>query len=87
MEIKDCKYRLPCNWCDKYNRRCEAIESAFEIEKLKQECMHEDFECKLEKTPYYNGKGYTYYIEKKKCRKCGTINERMFTMEEEAFKT
>lgn len=27
--LQDCKYRLPCNWCDKYDRMCEAV--LFEI--------------------------------------------------------
>lgn len=22
--LRDCKYRLPCAWCDKYDRPCEA---------------------------------------------------------------
>lgn len=41
MELKECKYRLPCNWCDKYDRRCEHIE--FEIAKMnyREECEHD----------------------------------------------
>ena len=37
--VQECKYRLPCNWCDKYNRPCEAIE--YEVFNLEQECDHE----------------------------------------------
>ena len=33
--LQDCKYRLPCNWCDKYNRMCEAV--LFEIHKQQEE--------------------------------------------------
>lgn len=40
MELKECKYRLPCGWCDKYNRRCECIE--FEIAKLEYEKLHNE---------------------------------------------
>lgn len=24
--MKECKYRLPCNWCDKLNKYCDMIE-------------------------------------------------------------
>lgn len=23
IEMKECKYRLPCNWCDKFNKYCD----------------------------------------------------------------
>lgn len=23
--MKECKYRLPCNWCDKFNKKCEKV--------------------------------------------------------------
>lgn len=22
---EECKYRLPCNWCDKYDRECDVV--------------------------------------------------------------
>lgn len=43
--MKDCRYRLPCNWCDKHNRMCDEV--LFEIHKQEQEntelkeCEHE----------------------------------------------
>ena len=24
--MKDCKYRLPCNWCDRLNKYCDMVE-------------------------------------------------------------
>lgn len=24
--MKECKYRLPCNWCDKFNKLCDMTE-------------------------------------------------------------
>lgn len=24
--MKECKYRLPCNWCDKHNKYCDMVE-------------------------------------------------------------
>lgn len=24
--MKDCKYRLPCDWCDKFNKKCEEVD-------------------------------------------------------------
>lgn len=33
--LQECKYRLPCNWCDKCDRMCEAVQ--YEILKQQQE--------------------------------------------------
>ena len=33
--LQECKYRLPCNWCDKYDKLCDAV--LFEIYKQEQE--------------------------------------------------
>lgn len=39
--VKDCKYRLPCNWCDKYDRMCEAVLLEIYIqEQEKNKCEH-----------------------------------------------
>lgn len=35
MELKECKYRLPCSWCDKFDRPCDLRCGA------KKECEHE----------------------------------------------
>ena len=24
--MKECKYRLPCDWCDKFNKKCKEID-------------------------------------------------------------
>lgn len=24
--MKECKYRLPCDWCDKFNKKCEKVD-------------------------------------------------------------
>ena len=24
--MKECKYRLPCDWCDKFNKKCEEVD-------------------------------------------------------------
>lgn len=34
--LQNCKYRLPCNWCDKYDRMCEAVLFEIEQDKLYQ---------------------------------------------------
>ena len=36
--MQECKYRLPCNWCDKYDRMCEAVLIEIELEKQKNNC-------------------------------------------------
>ena len=44
--LQDCKYRLPCAWCDKYNRLCEAV--LFEIHKEEQEKNKKPEKCNHE---------------------------------------
>lgn len=67
--LRDCKYRLPCAWCDKYDRPCEAVEYELlkqqeEItKKLKsEECEHEwKYEGQLGNRHHY------------RCVKCDTL--------------
>jgi len=67
--MKDCKYRLPCNWCDKYDRMCEAvlleiyIQEKEENEKQK-ECEHE---WELTGSTVTSNDVINYYT----CFKCG----------------
>ena len=70
-KLKDCKYRLPCNWCDKYDRMCEAI--LFKIHKFEQEqeknampkeCEHEWYQYVLD----YDGERV---LIAHVCSKCG----------------
>lgn len=85
MKVKDCKYRLPCNWCDKYDRRCEAV--LLEIYKQEQdknvgkpeskECEHDWTLKAFEPTNYTNEIGKRYYNEKYVCTKCGKEEYRM----------
>ena len=44
--LQNCKYRLPCNWCDKYDRMCEAV--LLEIYKEEQERNAKQKECEHE---------------------------------------
>ena len=41
--IRDCKYRLPCAWCDKYDRPCEAVQ--YEVAKQEQEKNSNVIKC------------------------------------------
>lgn len=41
--LQDCKYRLPCAWCDKYDRQCLAV--IYEVEKREQEKNLKPTEC------------------------------------------
>lgn len=75
MKAKDCQYRLPCNWCDKYDRQCEHIE--FLIAKENYEEMmnkqREQEKCECDHDYRYVGQicgsksVYRLYI----CCKCG----------------
>jgi hypothetical protein len=24
--VRECKYRLPCDWCDKFNKKCDEVD-------------------------------------------------------------
>ena len=39
--IKDCKYRLPCGWCDRQNKMCqfEAKSESITIDKLPEDSL------------------------------------------------
>lgn len=58
--MKDCKYRLPCNWCDRLNKYCDMVEP------IEFKCDHD---WVLYKTVSHTG-GVDYH---KRCRKCGTM--------------
>ena len=80
--IKDCKYRLPCGWCDRQNKICqfEAHTEAVYIDKLPKEvltteydlsnkpCIEHEWECSGADTG-----GWTYT-----CRKCGATKRESF---------
>lgn len=35
---EECKYRLPCNWCDKHDRQCDVV--LFELEFKESKYRH-----------------------------------------------
>lgn len=69
--VQDCKYRLPCAWCDKYDRPCQAVE--YEIARQEREknlipikCDHNwNFRQTVTTT---GGTDYHY-----RCSKCGAL--------------
>lgn len=62
--MKECKYRLPCNWCDRLNKYCDMVEPVTIVNTIK--CEHEwGFYKSIEDT----GGRRTYY----RCYKCGAI--------------
>lgn len=62
--LQNCKYRLPCAWCDKYDRPCEAVKG--EIQKMQKECEHNwVFYQSITTT---GGQDVTYH-----CSKCGAV--------------
>ena len=67
--LRDCKYRLPCNWCDKYDRMCEAVLLELEKEKIKRQekCEHDWVLWSTIKSGFKNINDTKIYI----CAKCG----------------
>lgn len=79
--IKDCKYRLPCGWCDRKNEICqfeaqaEAITidipeevATAEYELSNKLCIEHKWECSGADTA-----GWSYT-----CRKCGATKRESF---------
>ena len=74
MKEQPCKYRLPCGWCDKYDRRCEHIEALIAEADWEKEhgCEHD---WVLWSTTENNLKLFSYtniYV----CTKCGKTDIR-----------
>lgn len=44
--MRDCKYRLPCNWCDKYDRMCETVLLEIYKQEQKENVGYPETECK-----------------------------------------
>lgn len=72
MKERYCKYRLPCGWCDKYDRRCEYVEALIAEAEWKNTMKHEcEHECEHEWYQYIidfdKERKYIAHI----CSKCG----------------
>ena len=59
--MKECKYRLPCNWCDRLNKYCDMVEP---IVIKSNECNHTWI---YDKSMINTGGRIDYYH----CFKCG----------------
>lgn len=65
--MKECKYRLPCNYCDKYDRVCDVVE--FEINNMTMgNCKHDWLKTKRVTID-------NVVFETHKCRRCGVEQE------------
>lgn len=69
--LQECKYRLPCNWCDKYDRMCEAV--LFEIFKEEQERNRKPEECEHECEHEWRYEGQLGNRHHYTCIKCNTL--------------
>ena len=72
-----CKYLLPCGVCDKYDKRCDVVETEVELceAQLKQGCKHD---WKVDKViTFPPGKTSNAYRHiRRVCRKCGSFDFR-----------
>lgn len=68
IEMKECKYRLPCNWCDKFNKFCDMSEPIKIELPNANKCDHD---WKVEHTYMFpSDNAEPYYVTKYVCRKC-----------------
>lgn len=66
--MKECKYKLPCNWCDKFNKYCDMTEPIKIELPDPNKCDHDWKVENIYMFPSNNGE--PYYIAKHVCRKC-----------------
>ena len=67
--MEDCKYKLPCNWCDKHNKYCDMVEP-IEIGAPITEHKHNWVTEKAEAVTKEEAGCTTYYTQR--CSICGT---------------
>jgi hypothetical protein len=64
--MEDCKYRLPCNWCDKHDELCVMSMIGIEI----SECKHPEWKTERAEAVTKEEAGcVTYYTLR--CSACG----------------
>lgn len=71
--MKECKYRLPCDWCDKFNKKCEEVD--YYKSPNPNTCCHEwylESTYQFPKDDSIEPDWYDRYV----CRKCGYVNVR-----------
>lgn len=74
--LQECKYRLPCDWCEKFNEICIVVETKLQIEKdkhNKKECEHEWIcggDCFFDEVN-------NQFIKKYICKKCNETEFRV----------
>ena len=73
--MKECKYRLPCNWCDRLNKYCDMVEPI----KIKfsdtDKCEHD---WRFLESRVHTGGTDVYY----KCSKCGATKMKYYDVVE-----
>ena len=75
--MKDCKYRLPCLWCDKHDRLCDLVKlELHEIEYNNESAHSESLELcehnwKYVATDIGNAATHEFH----RCTKCGEIQK------------
>lgn len=62
--MKECKYRLPCNWCDRFNKFCDMVDGISMTIDVECEHIWEFFKSVVN----IDGE-YDYH----RCRRCGMM--------------
>lgn len=74
VNFKECKYKLPCNWCDKFNKYCDMTEPIKIEFPDPEKCDHDWI---LEEIYVYPSEDFKMYHRGKYiCRKCHTVEVR-----------
>lgn len=70
--MEECKYRLPCDWCDKFNKKCEEVDYGLPNQ---DKCNHD---WQLENIYAYcdSSDNKVRHRAKYVCRKCYVVEVR-----------
>lgn len=67
--MENCKYRLPCGRCEKFNKDCDAP---------RKNCNH-NWIIEVEESDYRDERGNRYFVVHQHCPLCGTFDSRLQT--------
>lgn len=77
-EFKECKYRLPCGWCDRKNEKCELLQESIPETKISHPVSNIGTSATFSHQCNHMWE-YQYALmnsTKFKCSRCGAIKYR-----------
>lgn len=76
--MEECKYRLPCGRCEKFNKDCDAPKDNDLSNNTKHWCEHEWVYNDAEVADYTENGKRRYHL-RRRCIHCGLVHEKLST--------